>query len=199
MLDDLTQRLQKLRGFWNYFRRRQLTAQINGERVHVDAAHQDCTRLREEHTAVEQQQAPAFPGLSIEGRRAINLAIISYALVLGARLSTEGLATRVRESMTKRVHEAQFGSREDCESLMVAIAQALVAVKSRTGFAPQIKTCVEQLKQVGQYRSDSDSVPIADTLAGIVPLAPDGKTMLALSAPQILADDYWSIYRVLLR
>ena len=93
--------------------------------------------------------------MSIEGRRAINLAIISYALVLARGSALKGLATRVRESMTKRVHEAQFGSREDCESLMVAIAQALVAVKSRTGFAPQIKTCVEQLKQVGQCRSDS--------------------------------------------
>ena len=199
VLDDMTQRLQSLRGFWNYFRRRQMTAQIAGERVHVDAAHQESARLREEHTALEQQQVPAFPGLSIEGRRAINLAIISYALVLGARLSTEGLATRVRDSMTKRVHEAQYGGPEDCEALMIAIAQALVAVKSRTGFAPQIKTCVEQLKQVGQYRSDSDSVPLADTLAGVVPSAPDGGVMLALSAPQILADDYWSIYRVLLR
>jgi hypothetical protein len=199
LLDDLTQRLQSLRGFWNYFRRRKLTAQIAGERVHVDAAHQDAARLREEHTALEQQQAPPFPGLSLEGRRAINLAIIAYALVLGARLSTEGLATRVRESMTKRVHEAQYGGREDCESLMVAIAQALVAVKSRAGFAPQIKTCVEEIKEVAQYRSDNDSVPLAETLAGVVPKAAEGGTMLALSAPQILADDYWSIYRVLLR
>jgi len=199
ILDDLTQRLQNLRGFWNYFRRRKLATQIAGERVHTDAAIHDAARLREEHAAIEQEQCPAFPGLSTDGRRAINLAIIAYALVLGARLSTEGLATRVRESMIHRVHEAQFGGREDCEALMVAIAQALGAVKSRTGFAAQIKTCVESLKEAAQYRADADTVPLAETLAGIAPTSADGRTILTLSAPQILADDYWSIYRVLLR
>ena len=199
VLDDLTQRLQKLRGFWNYFRRRKLTMQIAGERVHVDAAMQDAARLRAEHTALEHEQCPAFPGLSIEGRRAINLAIIAYALVLGARLSTEGLATRVRESMTKRVQEAQYGGREECEALMLAISQALASVKTRAGFAGQIKTCVEMLKEAAQYRSASDSVPLADALAGVAPTSEDGRPMLALSAPQILADDYWNIYRVLLR
>jgi len=199
ILDELAQRLQKLRGFWNYFRRRKLATQISGERVHVDAAIHDAAKLREEHVAIEQEQCPAFAGLSVDGRRAINLAIISYSLVLGARLSTEGLATRVRESMTQRVHEAQFGSRENCEAMMIAIAQALGAVKSRAGFASQIKTCVEQLKEAAQYRAEADTVPLADSLAGIAPTSTDGRAMLTLSAPQILADDYWSIYRVLLR
>jgi chromosome segregation ATPase len=199
ILDDLTQRLQKMRGFWNYFRRRKLAAQIAGERVHVDAAIHDAARLREEHATIEQEQCPAFPGLSTDGRRAINLAIIAYALVLGARLSTEGLATRVRESMTQRVHEAQFGGRDNCEAMMMAIAQATGSVKSRSGFAAQIKTSVELLKEAAQYRAEADTVPLAESLAGIAPPSPDGRPMLTLSAPQILADDYWSIYRVLLR
>ena len=98
--------------------------------------------------------------------------------------------------MARRVHEAQYGSRAECEALMVAIAQALALVQVRARTSPrEIKACVELLREVAQYRADGDTVPLGETLAGVVPAKPDGGAMLALSAPQILADDYWQIYR----
>jgi hypothetical protein len=33
----------------------------------------------------------------------------------------------------------------------------------------------------------------------VIPPNTGSKAMLALSAPQVLADDYWNIYRVMLR
>ncbi len=196
---EMEQKLLRLRGFWNYFRRRALRHQIDRHRIHIDLAQGDCTKIREEHTAVEAEQAPAFPGLSVDGRRAINLATIAYALVLGERLSTHGLAGRVKDAMGKRVQELQFGSREDCEALMVAIAQAIGAVRSRKDLAGEIKNCVEKLREVAQYRTPGDAVPLGETLGGVAPSSPDGRAILTLSAAQILADDYWHIYRVLLR
>lgn len=196
---EMEQKLLRLRGFWNYFRRRNQRHQIDRQRVHLDLAQIDCAKIREEHAAVEAEQCAAFPGLTVDGRRAINLATIAYALVLGARLSTHGLATRAKDAMAKRVHEAQYGPRADCESLMVAIAQALAAVRSRKDLAGEIKGCVDRLREVGQYRAPGDTVPLAETLAGVAPTSPDGHAILTLSGPQILADDYWNIYKVMLR
>lgn len=196
---ELENKLLRLRGFWNYFRRRNTRAELTRQNAHVDAAHRECAQIREEHATLEMEQCPAFPGLSVEGRRSINLATIAYSLVLGARLSTHGLATRAKDAMARRVHEAQYGTRAECETLMIAITQALAAVRSRKDLAAEIKGCVEQLREVAQFRATGDTVPLGESLASVVPANPDGRAMLSLSGPQILADDYWNIYKVLLR
>ncbi|HEU4531023.1 MAG TPA: hypothetical protein VFR59_07550 [Steroidobacteraceae bacterium] len=195
----LEDKLLRLRGFWNYFRRRNVRRELERQNVHLQATQNDCAAIREEHAALEMEQAPAWPGLSVDGRRAINLATIAYALVLGSRLSTFGLAARTKEAMQRRVHEAQYGARAECETLMVAIAQALAAVRSRKDLAAEIKVCVDQLREAAQYRSANDAVPLGETLGAVLPSSPDGRAVLTLSAPQILADDYWNIYKVLLR
>src|SRR5690606_9408509 len=110
-----------------------------------------------------------------------------YAMVLGARLSADALATRARDALGRRVNEVQFGAAADCERLMVAIARALQAIKSRKEFAGLIKSTVDRLREAARYRSEMDTVPLADTLGGIVTLE-DGRA-LGLTAPQILADD----------
>ena len=72
-------------------------------------------------------------------------------------------------------------------------------VVRRKDVAGDIKGCVELLREVAQYRAEGDSVPLGDSLAGVVPANTGGMGALAPSAPQILADDYWYIYKVLLR
>jgi hypothetical protein len=196
---ELENKLLRLRGFWNYFRRRSLRTELMRQHAHVDDAQRECAQIREEHATLEMEQCPAFPGLSVDGRRSINLATIAYALVLGARLSTHGLATRTKDAMGRRVHEVQYGARAECETLMIAIAQALAAVRSRKDLAAEIKGCVEQLREVAQFRATGDTVPLGESLASVVPANPEGRAMLSLSGPQILADDYWHIYKVLLR
>jgi hypothetical protein len=196
---ELEQRLGRFRGFWNYFKRRRLQHELTMSQPSLAEAERTVQELRDEHAAKSAEQCGPFPGLSVEGRRAINLATIAYALVLGARLSTHGLAARAKECMQRRVQEASYGSRADCEALMVAIAQTLNAVKQRKDVAGDIKVCVELLREHSQYRSPGDTIPLADSLGAVIPPNTSGKAMLALSAPQVLADDYWNIYRVLLR
>jgi septal ring factor EnvC (AmiA/AmiB activator) len=196
---ELEQRLAKLKGFWNYFKRRRVQHQLTQSQAPLAQSQRAVQEIRDEHAAKSAEQCEPFPGISVEGRRAINLATIAYALVLGVKLSTHGLATRARECMQKRVQEASYGSRDDCDALMVAIAQALDAVKQRKDVAGDIKVCVELLREHSQYRSPGDTIPLADSLGAVIPPNTSGKAMLALSAPQVLADDYWNIYRVLLR
>ena len=199
VFDEVEQRLRKLNRFWHYFRRRRLQPEVARARLPLEEARQEAARIREAREPLAQEQCPPFPGLGAEGRRAINLATIAYALVIGARLSTRGLAPRAKDAMARRVHETQYGSRAECEALMEAIADALAVVKSRKEIAGEIKSCVELLREVAQYRSDGDTLPLAESLAGVVPTTTSGQGALALSGPQILADDYWHIYQVLLR
>ncbi len=199
VLDEATQRLRALNRIWHYFRRRKVAVEVAHLRVPVEEALAEAGRIREERETLRQEQCPAFPGLGVEGKRAINLATIGYALVLGVRLSARGLAPRAKDALARRVQEVQYGSRAECEELMAAIAEALALVKSRKDIAGDIKGCVELLREVAQYRAEGDTVPLGDSLAGVIPGNSGGVAALAPSAPQILADDYWQIYQVLLR
>jgi hypothetical protein len=199
VLDEGTRRLSGLNRLWHYFKRRKVAVEVARLRPPVDEALGECVRIRDELEALRQEQCPAFPGIGIEGRRAINLATIAYALVLGVRLSVRGLPARAKDAMARRVQEVQYGTRAECEALMAAIAEALSLVKSRKDIAGDIKGCVELLREVAQYRAEGDTVPLGDSLAGVTPANTGGMAAIAPSAPQILADDYWYIYQVLLR
>jgi hypothetical protein len=199
VLDEGSKRLNALNRIWHYFKRRKVAVEVAQLRAPLDQALGECRRIREELEALRQEQCPAFPGLGIEGRRAINLATIAYALVLGVRLSARGLAPRAKDAMARRLQEVQYGTRAECEALMAAIAEALGLVKSRKDIAGDIKGCVELLREAAQYRAEGDTVPLGDSLAGVIPANTGGVAALAPSAPQILADDYWYIYQVLLR
>lgn len=199
ILSALELQRARLKGFWNYFRRRRLLPQIDQQKAPVQEARQQVAQIHQERTAVEQETPPPFPGISTEGKRSINLAVLGYAMVLGLRLSVNGLASRAKDAINRRIHDAQFGSRAECEHLMGHIVQALAAIRTRKDVAGQIKASVGQLREVARYRSDIDTVPLTDTLAGVTASSLDGTRMMSLSAPEILADDYWYVYKVLLR
>ncbi len=65
--------------------------------------------------ALEGEAAPEFPGLSLDARRAINLAAIAYAEVLCLRLVKTRLVTLAREATAKREVADEYGSRAECE------------------------------------------------------------------------------------
>ena len=67
---------------------------------------------------IESEPPPLFEGLSVEGRRAVNLAVIAYAEALHERIAAAGLADLVRQSTLRRVYESSYGGREDCLALM---------------------------------------------------------------------------------
>src|SRR5262245_31304607 len=76
--------LARMGGFWNYFRRRQLAEQIEAERLAWDEAVTRTTDLGDDRATLEETQPPSFGGISIDGRRTVNTAVIAYAQQLAA-------------------------------------------------------------------------------------------------------------------
>ena len=63
-------------------------------------------------------------------------------------------------------------------------------VKARAGVAPEIAALTERLKASAKWRSEDEAVPMPSSLQPMVP-AGDGAN--------VLIDDYWDVYKVLLR
>lgn len=200
-LVSLQQQLAGASAIWHYFRRRRLIREVEAQRLKVAASDARVGELHAEHSAVQNEQLPDFPGLTLEARRTINLAIIGYGEVLCDRLQSIGLVSRAKEVVARRVHEMEFGSRSECDALMERIQMGMGIAASEREVAVQVKSKIERYRTQVTYRNDSDTVPAADSLSA----AAADDVLRRAEQPanagswNVLADDYWDVYTLMLR
>jgi hypothetical protein len=197
-LADAQGEIGRLTAFWHYFKRRRRQKSLELLRNQVVAADAAVGDLHAERTAVDHESAPEFPGISLAARRNINLAIISFAELLCQLVDTYGLAARAKEAVARRVHEMSFGARAECEGYMQRVQQAQAAVANQKLVTVALKARLDHLRATCEYRNAADTVPTADSLA---PAAADGKSAKSPGAAtwNVLAEDYWDLYTLLLR
>jgi hypothetical protein len=197
-LADAQGEIGRLTAFWHYFKRRRRQKSLELLRNQVVAADAAVGDLHAERTAVDRESVPEFPGISLAARRNINLAIISFAELLCQLVDTYGLAARAKEAVARRVHEMSFGARAECEGYMQRVQQAQAAVANQKLATVALKARLDHLRATCEYRNAADTVPTADSLA---PAAADGKSAKSPAAAtwNVLAEDYWDLYTLLLR
>jgi hypothetical protein len=201
ILADAQTELERLTAFWHYFRRRRRQKSLEALRMRVVMADSAVGDVHAERSAVEHEALPEFPGISLAARRNINLAIISYAELLCEHADAFGLAARAKEAVARRVHEMSFGTRADCESYMQRVQKAQAAVANQKQIGGAVKVKLERLRTTSEYRNSADTVPTADSLAPAeAPLDMEGGQKPPASVTwNVLAEDYWDLYTVLLR
>jgi hypothetical protein len=183
--------IQRLSAFWHYFRRRRLRKSLEELRQGVVVADAAVGDLHAEKSAIGNESLPQFPGISLSARRNINLAIISYAESLCDHVDAFGLTARTKEAVARRVHEMSFGTRADCEGYMQRVQKAQAVVANHRQITAGVKSRLERLRASSEYRNTADTVPTADSL-----------TAAGSSAGvswNVLAEDYWDLYNLLLR
>ena len=198
-LADEQQEIGRLTAFWHYFKRRRRLKALESLRNHVVMADAVVGDLHSERSAIENEGSPEFPGLSLAARRNINLAIISYAELLCENADAYGLAARAKEAVARRVHEMSFGARADCESYMQRVQKAHAAVANQKQIGGLIKAKLERLRSTCDYRNAADTVPTADSLSPPVTELDFDKPKPAANPWNVLAEDYWDLYTLLLR
>jgi hypothetical protein len=200
-LASLQSQHASLTRLWHYFRRRGLAHRIDSAKSLLRGAEATLAEARAAFEAMEKEAAPEFPGLSLDARRAINLAAISYGEVLCLRLVKTKLVSLAREATSRREVADDYGSRPACESLMAEIARARALIQARTNIAQEVKSRSERLKQIARYRGHNDSSPTPESIAFGEGDVLAGETLGASVArmPNVLAEDTWDLFRILLR
>jgi hypothetical protein len=200
-LAELEGRRVRLRRFWHYFRRRALEQAIARTRAAAAAAELSLSAAREAVAEIARDPLPEFTGLSLDARRAINIAAISYAEVLCMRLARTQLVMQAREATRHREATDEYGSRAECEELMRQIERADDLLRGRANLTQEVRQRSERLRQVARYRAAADAAPTAESLAFAegdeLGGMPGG--LAAARMPNVLAEDTWDLYSVLLR
>ncbi len=180
--------LTRLTAFWHYFERRRRHKALGPLRHAVSLAEGEVTHLQAEHNTISDEPFESFPGISLTARRNINLAIISYAELLCENVDTYGLAAKAKEAVARRVHDMTFGTRAECEDFMARVQKAQQMIAAQKQLMATLKIKMERLRTNCEFRNSADTVPTADSLVAAGP-----------SPWNVLAEDYWDLYTLLLR
>jgi hypothetical protein len=86
---------------------------------------------------------------------------------------------------------------------MQRVQKAQIAVANQKQITVTVKAKMERLRATCDYRNAADTVPTADSLAA-GPAPPEGEARRAARAPpvpvwNVLAEDYWDLYTLLMR
>ncbi|HKT73794.1 MAG TPA: hypothetical protein VJQ47_12960 [Steroidobacteraceae bacterium] len=191
----------RLTRFWHYFKRRALEHRSATAVAAAVAANAALSEARQAFQVLDKEPIAEFPGLSVEARRAINLAAIAYAEVLCARLVKTNLVKLARDASNRREAADEYGSQDECMTLMQEIEAARESIQIKTNIAQEIRARTERLKQVARYRSPADTTPATDSIAfsegDVLDATPVGGS--AARMPNVLAEDIWDLFRVLRR
>ena len=195
--------LNRLTAIWHYFERRRRNKSLETLRQAVVLADAEVGDLHAERSAMGGEAMDDFPGISLTARRNINLAIIGYAELLCECVDVFGLAARAKEAVARRVHEMSFGGRQECEEYMQSVQKAQFAVANQKQITVTVKAKMERLRATCEYRNSADTVPTADSLAVGSPPADAEAGRGARAQPSVswnvLAEDYWDLYTLLMR
>jgi hypothetical protein len=186
-VSQLEQQLARLQRFWHYFKRRTVRQRLQAATLQSMLRVQDLDAARAQRDALDAETAPEFSGLSIDARRAINMAAIAYGQVLYERLERTPLMELSRDAAGRREPPREtYGDRSRCEATMIQILRGRGLLQQKTSVTSEVKQRSERLRELAKYRNVDDTVPTADSLSS------------AVDGTKVLSDDLWEIFRVLL-
>ena len=194
-------RLAKLDKWWHRWQRPKVAAQRPQLQAAADAAEANLIGSRARCEQLEKIGAGEFPGISVEARRAINLAAIACAEVLCLRLARTSLVASARAAMARRESVEYYGDLAACVSIMSDIVKARNLLKQRAGITQDVQQRAERLRSSATYLGEFETVPIPESCGvseGDV-LAHGSQGVTAAKLPNVVAEDTWDLFKVLLR
>jgi hypothetical protein len=200
-LADFDTRLAGLNKWWHRWQRPKVAAQRPALQSAADAAEAALHAARARCEQIEKGGAGEFPGLSVEARRAINLAAIACAEVLCLRLSRTNLVSAARAAMARRESNSGYGDLAACVTFMGDIVKARNLLQQRAGITQEVSQRTERLRATAAYLGEFETVPIPESCSvteGDV-ITHGSQGVSAAKLPNVLAEDTWDLFKVLLR
>jgi hypothetical protein len=201
-LAALMLRRDAAQSWWHYFTRQQLERRRAALESEQQLVQIDLDAAREAMAEFQNSQMPEFPGLSVESRRAINLAAIAFAALIHSRLSVGGLADQATDAMACG-EPADLGKLDGAAilAMMGEIARGRQLVHTSAGAIADVKEITERLRGMARYRSAEETTPMAESLDPPSAAAAQGGAAIAARAVapvNVLRSDLFGISELLL-
>ena len=190
-------RLDSMSGFLKIFRRRSVTAILSSLDERIAVAQQEEEHLLGQVEEIQNRKSPDNEGLDIATKRSINLMIIAFAQDLFLGFSDAALAAMAKDANDKGVGAINYGTRNECDQLLVQIYQLIETMEQASDFAESLQQRSKLLAEHADFRNDTDVVPVAGTVATIYNTGANG--LVKENETNILGENWWGISNVLSR
>lgn len=202
-VDDTADRLGAARRvvaalpFWRLKRRAGLRREVGRIELELAAQQRELDEHIEARDAIAAEAQPAYPGLSLDSRRLLNIAALAMAQELVVLMGGDDeLPRQARAAITSDVRSADFGGPDACKALSRVIDERLDRLAALRNLSARVKLRTDHLRTRVEYRRDDESVPLAHSVSRIA-LAPDADAPGRMLDINVLADEYWDLHEVL--
>jgi len=186
------------KGLFNLFRRRRLKPKLESLKSSLEAVEYQRSELAEARKNCSAESAPPFEGISVDGKRLINIAVISLAQELYLHFLKYDVSNMAREASIRQVGDVSYGNPRDCRDMSKKIDTSMQALDAEAAeLAANVKGRANYLKDRVEFRRDPDTVPVAATLA-TMPKKVSGNEVVGEVPVNILAEEFWDIFSILL-
>lgn len=182
-------------GFWRWGRRRQLRHELACLDAECAQRTVELEALAARERDVREAPIPQYPGLSVESRRLVNLALIAFAQDLVVACEQDGVAMLARAAMAGSMEDADYGSRIEVEALGRAVALSRNRLASLEPSAARLKPRVAWLRNQVEYRREDEAEPLAHSLEHFPREL--GRESSPLVRCNVLAEDFWELHAAL--
>ena len=201
LLEDRLQaerhRLVMMNGFVRFFRRRSLTATLDGIAGEIEAAHAEETRLLECCTEVTNRQPPDTQGLDIPTKRMINFMILAFAQQIYLHFREDELVTMAKEAGEKSVGAINYGNKKACFELIAKLHKRADNFESAASFADTLQKRARLISETARFGASDVAVPAPDSVSTVYELGESGS--VSKSDADLLGQNYWNLSDILSR
>jgi hypothetical protein len=198
-LDAARAAVESTSGLFGWLRRRGLRAKAAGFESAWEESRQKLDQLFDKRIKIESESWPEFPGLTVEAKRTVNIAIIALAQHLYVHFSENDVARMARDAVTRPIQDIKYGSEQDCKYLMNRIQELLAGLREGSAWAAEIRSRVQSLRRQVTFRSDRETVPMAGSLTSLpVAVGAGGfrQTVAEVALDvNVLSEEYWDLYQ----
>ncbi len=193
-IEKKEQAIAEKAGMLHFFNRRKMRRGLDAEKKQLAEIRGRIEELFSRRIKIESEQWPEFRGISLKGKRAINIALVAMAQHLYIHFSEHKLCEMARQAMRQRPSEVHYGLRQDCEFLMEKISGMVNQLQAQSNFGEKLKARADVLRTEAEFKNENDPVPLASSLAKInTAISADPNQTGLIIDVNVLADDYWNI------
>jgi hypothetical protein len=194
--------IANLKRFWHRKKREKLMLEVEDGITKLAAIDARKLELIGKIDQVRRAPLPAYLGIGIPARRAINVALLAMTQYLYLHFMEHDIAQMARSAGTKPVSDTYFGPANDCLTMGVKLWEVVIKLKNDTLRNEKLKHRSEYLRQKLTYASDADCVPEDSSTGYLLPNTANSAaidTNLNAIPVNVLALNYWDIQALLLK
>lgn len=193
--------LRRAGRIWHFLKRRRLQAELSSVEAALAPVEKQREDIRQHMKEVQDREAPAYDGLSIEAKRHINVAAIALAQYLYLRFRSESVADMARSARRKPVHEAYFGPAEECLKIMRQLREVEGRWRTDRERPEKVRRRSRHLAGVVRFSEEGQTVPDMRSVDHLHPsISSEGGNASGDTSPlpiNVLELDLWDIRNTL--